>query len=345
MGFEKDRIVIIDDINAVGDKAHIFKEEVKRIGAVVHVSLSSFLPAPSSRNGTTLFADGALEGENAVIIGSWSIDYDYISTLGLDIIAGRDFDKQLVTDSTAIILNESALELFGIEAEAAIGMRLTDDIHRQDKENMVYKTVIGVVKNFHFESLRNGIDGLSLQLGGNANRMMVKLNSDDLGKSMERIEAMWNIVAPNQPFRYIFMDDSFNETYKEEQRLGRIFIAFTLLSILIACLGLFGLAAFNAEKRSKEIGIRKVLGASVRQISFKLSIDFLKLVGVSIIIALPLAWYAMNMWLEDFTYRIEIAWWILGFAALLAVIISILTVSYQSMKAALSNPVNSLRSE
>ena len=141
------------------------------------------------------------------------------------------------------------------------------------------------------------------------------------------------------------MDESFNDTYKAELRLGSIFITFTVLSIFIACLGLFGLAAFNAEKRSKEIGIKKVLGASVNQITYQLSIDFLKLVGIAIIVSLPLAWYAMNKWLEEFTYRIEISWWVFAIAAFLTVAISILTVSYQSIKAAILNPVNSLRSE
>ena len=141
------------------------------------------------------------------------------------------------------------------------------------------------------------------------------------------------------------MEDSFNNTYQAEQRLGHIFIVFTLLSLFIACLGLFGLAAFNAEKRTKEIGVRKVLGASVGQISYRLTMDFLKLVGIAIFISLPVGWYAMNKWLEDFSYRIEVSWWILALAGLLAIAIAIITVSYQSIKAAIVNPVKSLRTE
>lgn len=350
LGFQKDQILIIDDVYAAGNQVEYFKQEVKKISQVESVSLSSFLPTPSARNGITFFVEGAfvdgtMKSEKAVIIGKWRIDHDYVSTLELEIIAGRDFDRQFTTDSSGLILNESAVTMLGVQPEKAIGMRLTSDFHRQDKENMEYSTVIGVVKNFHFESLRNNIDALSLSLGGNSNKMIVKLNAGDFSNAIDNIEETWSKIAPGQPFNYYFMDESFNDTYKAELRLGSIFITFTLLSIFIACLGLFGLAAFNAEKRSKEIGIKKVLGASVNQITYQLSIDFLKLVGIAIIVSLPLAWYAMNKWLEEFTYRIEISWWVFAIAAFLTVAISILTVSYQSIKAAILNPVNSLRSE
>jgi putative ABC transport system permease protein len=175
--------------------------------------------------------------------------------------------------------------------------------------------------------------------------LIVKLNAGDFSNTLTQIENTWKSVAPGQPFNYYFMEESFNGTYQAEQRLGSIFTIFSLLSILIACLGLFGLAAFNAENRTKEIGIRKVLGASIPQISYKLTIDFLKLVGIAIIIALPLAWYAMNTWLEDFSYRIEIGWVVFALASFLAVAISVLTVSYQSIKAAMVNPIKSLKTE
>ena len=186
---------------------------------------------------------------------------------------------------------------------------------------------------------------MSLHLSDRAYALAVKLESGNFSNAIAGIEGIWNQIAPGQPFDYYFMEDSFNDTYQSEQRLGRIFFIFTALSILIACLGLFGLAAFNAEKRTKEIGIRKVLGASVSQISYRLSVDFLKLVGVAILVSLPLGWFAMNKWLEDFTYRIEIGIWVFALAAFLAVAISIITVSYQSIKAALANPVKSLRTE
>ena len=346
LGYNKNQIIIIDDVNIIGSQVVSFKQEVQQLSQVESMTISNFLPTPSARNGTTFFPEGKVfDSESAMIIGKWKVDYDYISSLGMEIIAGRDFDEQFSTDTEAIILNESAVEMLGVKPEEAIGMRLTDDFRNEDKENMEFLTIIGVVKNFHFESLRNNIDAISLSLGGNSNKMLVKLNAGDFSNSIDNIEKTWEKMAPGQPFNFSFMDDLFNTTYEADRRLGVIFITFTILSIFIACLGLFGLAAFNAEKRAKEISIRKVLGASVGQITHKLSIDFLKLVGVAIIISLPMAWYAMNKWLEDFSYRIEISWWILVLAAFLAVTISIVTVSFQSIKAAMANPIKSLKRE
>ena len=221
-------------------------------------------------------------------------------------------------------------------------MRVT---HNFEDEEVIYYTVIGVVKNFHFESLRENISGLSLHIGEYTGAMAVKVSAGDYATTIANIENIWSSMAPGQPFNHYFLEDSFNNVYDSEQRLGRIFSVFTILSILIACLGLFGLAAFSAEKRKKEIGIRKVLGASIAQITYKLSIDFLKLVIIAVLISVPLAWYAMNKWLEDFTYRIEIGIGIIALAIFLAILISILTLGFQSVKAAIVNPIKSLRSE
>tara|TARA_R110000796_G_scaffold96719_1_gene202754 strand:+ start:136298 stop:138976 length:2679 start_codon:yes stop_codon:yes gene_type:complete len=345
LGYQKDQVLIIDDVDATGKQIEAFKNQVKTIAQVENASLSSYLPTPSPRSATTLFPDKSLGSENALIIGSWDIDYDYLSTLGLELVAGRDFNREFATDSSAMILNESTAVLLGLSPEEVIGMRFTNDFHREDKENMRYFTVIGVVKNFHFETLRNSIDALSLTLGGKPKKMLVKLNAGDFSKGISELETVWEKFAPGQPFSYYFMDDSFNNTYDTEQRLGKIFVIFTSLSIFIACLGLFGLAAFNAEKRAKEISIRKVLGASIGQITYKLSIDFLKLVGLATIVSLPLAGYFMNRWLQDFSYRIEIPWWVYVLTAFMAVAISILTVSFQSTKAAMSSPIKALKQE
>lgn len=345
LGYQKDQILIIDDVDAAGNQLASFKQEVQQISQVESVSLSSFLPTPSKRGSITYFVEGTLDSQKGIIFGKWRIDHDYISTLDIEIIAGRDFDRQFTTDSSGIILNEAATAMIGVKPEEAIGMRLSHDFKRPDKENMEYLTVIGVVKNFHYESLKNDIKGIGLVLSGNSNKMLVKLNSGNFSNSITHIEKIWNEIAPGQPFNFYFMEDSFNTTYEAEHRLARIFITFTMLSIFIACLGLFGLAAFNAEKRSKEISIRKVLGASVSQITYKLSIDFLKLVGISIFVSLPLAWYAMSKWLQDFSYRIEIGWGVFALAAFLAIVISTLTVSFQSVKAALANPIKSLKTE
>jgi putative ABC transport system permease protein len=220
---------------------------------------------------------------------------------------------------------------------------MTDDL---SVEELRFSTIIGVVKNFHYESLRENIGALGLFLDRQPSGMLaVRLNAGDFSTAIAKIEGIWNKFAPGQPFSYRFMDDSFNTTYDAEQRLGKIFMVFTVLSILIACLGLFGLAAFNAQKRTKEIGIRKVLGASVQQITYRLTTDFLKMVGISILISLPIGWFAMDKWLEDFSYRIEIGWWVFALAALLAIGVAVLTVGYQSIKAAVVNPIKSLRTE
>jgi len=345
VGFQKDQILVLNDVSAIGDQVNVFKEEVDRLAYVDRTSLSSYLPTPSDRSGVTYFPEGKVfQGESAIIIDQWHVDFDYIPTLNLNLISGRNFSKTLKTDSSGVILNEAAVSMLGQTPESVLGLRITDDLSNEDE--MHFYTVIGVVKNFHFETLRNSIDALSLIIGKReANRMMVKLKAADFATTIEGIDDLWSEMAPGQPFDYYFMDDSFDETYKAEQRLGYIFITFTTLSIFIACLGLFGLAAFNAERRAKEIGIRKVLGATVTQITLRLSSEFLKLVTIGVVISLPLAWYAMTQWLQEFTYRIDIGWMVFAIAAVLAVLISILTVSHQSMKAALSNPVKSLRSE
>ncbi|WP_236017500.1 ABC transporter permease [Roseivirga sp. E12] len=347
LGFQKDQILVLNDVSAVGEQIETFKQEIDRLAKVEHTSLSSYLPTPSDRSGVTYFPEGEVfQASSAIIIDQWHVDFDYVPTLNINLVSGRNFDRDLTTDSLGVILNESAIKMLGKTPEEVLGMRITDDFRNPDEAKMKFYTVIGVVKNFHFETMRNNIDALSLIIGRReANLMMIKLNASDFSETIDQIDALWGELAPGQPFDYYFMDDSFNEVYKAEQRLGSIFITFTTLSIFIACLGLFGLAAFNAERRAKEIGIRKVLGATVTQITLRLSSDFLKLVVIGIIISLPLAWFAMDRWLQDFSYRIEIGWLVFAMAAAVAVLISILTVSHQSMKAALSNPIKSLRSE
>ena len=342
LGYAKDQVLVINDVYGAGNNVQAFKTEVTQLGRVKSATLSGFLPTPSTRSSSTFFKEGAREQENAINMENWRVDHNYISTLDLKIIAGRDFDRSIPSDSSATILNESALAIMGLDPEEVIGMRISPDL---GSENPEYLTVIGVIKDFHFHSLREPIQALSMSIGTFADAMAIKLSASDISASVAGIEAIWNKVAPGQPFSYYFMDESFNNTYQAEQRLGRIFMIFTVLSILIACLGLFGLAAFNAEKRTKEIGVRKVLGATVRQITYRLTIDFLRLVGVGILIALPVGWFSMDRWLQDFSYRISIGWEVFLMAAFLAVGIAVLTVSYQSIRAAVVNPVKSLRTE
>lgn len=342
LGFTKNQVVLVDDIFAVGNQVNSFKEEVLALSEVENATGSYFFPTPSSRSNGSFFREGALNQESAIQMQTWNVDHDYLGTLDMELVTGRNFDRLFAMDSTAAIINEAMLPILGVEREDALGMRITEDIELEEK---VFYTIVGVVKNFHYESLRENIGALGLFLDQPSGMMAIKLNAGNFSNTISNIAGIWNKFAPGQPFNYRFMDDSFNTSYEAEQRLSKIFIIFTILSIFIACLGLFGLAAFNAQKRTKEIGIRKVMGATVSQISYRLTVDFLKLVGVAILISLPIGWYAMNIWLEDFSYRIEIGWWVFVLAAFLGIAVAVITVSYQSIKAAIVNPVKSLRTE
>ncbi len=342
VGYAKDQVLVIQDVGVLGSQQQAFKQQVKQLASVKQATLSSYLPIPSYRRDRGFYEEGAINPENAVQMQSWDVDMDYLSTLDLKLIAGRDFSEKFGRDSLSIIINEAAVKILGMTPEEALNKRFTYEL---GVDNPRFYTVIGVVKDFHFETLHNDIAALSMHIGAYANDLAVKINAGDYATTVANIENIWGEMARGQSFNHYFMEDSFNNTYQAEQRLGRIFITFTILSILIACLGLFGLAAFSAEKRSKEIGVRKVLGASVGQITYKLSIDFLKLVGISIVIALPLAWYAMHKWLEDFEYSMTMGWGVFALAVTLALSISIITVSFQSIKAAIVNPIKSLRTE
>ena len=343
LGYGKNQVLIIGGGNSLEGKKQAFKDAVLRISQVNSATLSSYLPTPSARSsGTYLLAEDRSQ-EKSINMQQWAVDEDYLSTIDLSLISGRAFDMdRFATDSSAVILNEKAVAILGKTPESVIGTQFVGDLD----EGGNLSTVIGVVKNFHYETLRDEVGALALFHGGEyASNLAIKLNGGDVAQTVAEIENIWRNMAPTQPFDHYFMDDSFNTSYEAEQRLGQIFMIFTLLSIIIACLGLLGLATFNAQKRVKEIGVRKVLGAGVGQIVYRLSVDFLKLVGLAVIIALPLGWYAMDRWLQDFSYRIDIPWWIFALSALLAVGVALLTVSYQSIKAAIVNPVKSLRTE
>jgi len=199
--------------------------------------------------------------------------------------------------------------------------------------------------DFNFESLRDPIKALCLFHGISNSIVSVKINGGDMRNTIAQITDRWKTLSPSQPIRYTFLDERFASMYADVQRMGSIFTSFAVLAIIIACLGLFALASFMAEQRSREIGIRKVLGASVESITSLLSIDFIKLVAIAIVIASPIAWWAMTKWLEDFAYKITIGWWMFALAAVVAICIALLTVSFQSIKAAIANPIKALRSE
>ncbi|MCP9765912.1 ABC transporter permease [Lacihabitans soyangensis] len=340
LGFNKDQVLIIKDAYALGKQAIPFKEEVVKLKGVQNGTLSGFLPTPSNRNNTIIFPEGQIDQNKGVNIGSWDIDYDYIETMGISITNGRNFSKEFGTDSSGLILNETAAKLLGFSNPINEGVNLF-----MDDKKKIYR-IVGVVKDFHFESLRNNIGALCMRLKYNNGNISFKLDAkNDIQSTIKQIEGKWAQMAPGQPFNYTFMDESFNNIYKAEQRIGKISLAFAFLTIFVACMGLFGLVTFIAEQRIKEIGIRKVLGASVVAIISLLSQDFVKLVIVSFSIASPIAYYTMNKWLQDFEFRANIEWPIFALAGLGAILICVLTVSYQAIKAALMNPVKSLKTE
>jgi putative ABC transport system permease protein len=342
LGYNKEQVLIIDNGNALGTQKEAFRQEMLALPNVESITNSHFLPTPSSRSDSPLFPEGEMMQDKAVSMQYWRVDEDYAKTLGLKILKGRFFSRDFPSDSTAIVLNEEAVRMLGYADP--IGKRVVTFGDIQTKEKVFY-TIIGVVQNFHYESLRKNIGALNMTLGRDGGMFAVRLKTDDVLNSISKAEVTWKQMAPGQPFEYRFMNQDFDSTYRAEQRVGRIFITFALLSILIGCLGLFGLAAFTAERRTKEIGVRKVLGASVGNIATMLSRDFLKLVLIAILIATPVAWYGMKQWLADFAYKTDLQWWVFALAGVLAIAIALLTVSFQSIKAALMNPVKSLRSE
>lgn len=341
LGFDKDQVVIVDNSGMSKETRRAFKNEISKMSDVKSASFGGYLPVGNSgRNDNTFSTEAVMNENNALNMQTWRIDYDYISTLGMAMAKGRNFSTEFGSDSTAIIINETAARLMGFDDP--IGKKLYTA--REDGATNSH-TIVGVVKNFNYESLRQNIGALCFQLGNNSWVSTYRVTTTDLKGLVNAIESKYKEMAPGMPFSYHFMDEAFDSMYRQEQRVGKVTLGFSILAILIACLGLFGLATYMAEQRIKEIGIRKVLGASVSNIVAMLSKDFIGLVGISFVIAVPIAWLGMSRWLQDFAYRIDIGWWIFFVAGSAALLIALITVSFQAFKAAVSNPVKSLRTE
>ncbi|HVV55054.1 MAG TPA: ABC transporter permease [Mucilaginibacter sp.] len=338
VGFNRNAVLIIKNTGSLDKKAIVLTQELKQLPGVVNTTMTSYLPTGNDRNMTGLFPQLPIDIRQDVLSEFWPVDENYLNTIGIKLIAGRNFSKQMATDTSAMIVNEAFAAKFGFKDP------LGKTVYRDSYGIQPYH-IIGVVKDFNFSSLRDKIEPCALVYAPDYGTISAKLKTADLSALMSQVAHKWKQFSPNQQFSYSFMDQDFDTAYRSEQKLGTLFISFSALAILIACLGLFGLAAYAAEQRTKEIGIRKVLGASVSGIVGILSVDFLRLVFISILIASPLAWYFMNKWLQGFAFRTEFHWWILAVAGVLAVLIAFLTISFQSVKAAIANPVKSLRSE
>jgi putative ABC transport system permease protein len=347
LGFNKNQVIILKDAYALGDNLEGFKTELLRHPAVEHGTVSGFLPVPSNRSDRGFWKERAVNATSTVSMQNWRVDADYLQTLGMELAEGRNFDAYSPVDSNAVLLNETAVRLFKFEGDP-VGQKIytkNNPARGQSSDDFIEYKVVGVVKDFHYSSLRSTIDALCLMRARSRYMMSFRINGESAQSVLTTMEKTWKAMAPGQPFEYEFLDDAFTAVYRSEQRVGTIAGIFGLLSIFISCLGLFGLAAYTAERRTKEIGIRKVLGASVAGITSLLAKDFLKLVLIAIVIASPIAYYFMQKWLSDFAYRIDIQWWIFVVAGVIAVLIACLTVGFQSVRAALMNPAKSLKSE
>jgi putative ABC transport system permease protein len=342
IGFNKDQVLVINGTGALGNNTVAFKNEVAKMSGVRAASFAGYLPVSnSSRNDNSFSTEAVMTDKNGFNMQVWNIDYDYIPTLGMEMLEGRNFSSSYGADSTAVIINESTARLIGFSEPVGKKLYTSDG----NAGNSIVYTIVGVVKNFNYQSLRENVGPLCFRLGDNRWATAFKVAASDVQGLIKNIESKWKSMAPGMPFMYEFLDESFDSMYRAEQRMGKVALSFAVLAILIACLGLFGLATYMAEQRTKEIGVRKVLGASVPDIVSMLSKDFAKLVLIAAIIAFPFAWFVMNRWLEDFAYRINIGWWVFVIAGMSAIFIALVTVSFQAIKAAFANPVNSLRTE
>ncbi|MEQ8575964.1 MAG: FtsX-like permease family protein, partial [Fulvivirga sp.] len=350
LGFNKNQLVMVNDPYMLGDKRDSFKEEIEKLSSVASCSYSGFIPVNGyNRNDNTYWEKGVSPSQdNTISLQMWQVDEDYVQTFEMELIEGRNFDNTIASDSVGLIFNEEAMRRFGYEniddkwIQTYAFDQTTRSVINDEFEN--YK-IIGVVKNFHFESMKENIGPVAMRMGRSTGLLSVRLNTEDYQSALQLIESKWNEFANGLPFNYTFLDDQFDNMYKSETKLGELFAIFSGLAIFIGCLGLFALAAFMAEQRIKEIGIRKVLGASVKEIVLMLSKQFTKLVLFAFVIAAPISWWAINTWLDSYVYRITLGFEIFLIAGFSAFLVAWITVGYQSIKAAVSNPVDSLKSE
>lgn len=342
LGVDINQTLVLSGVQSIPDSVYQdalqpFKSELLKIPGVKSMTSSSNVMGQEIywTNGFQSLDHKELGGSTVYRLG---VDYDFIPQFGMKLLAGRNFSKDFPTDKKGAILNDRALAQMGFkDPQDAIGKKIS---------NGDTLTVIGVIQSFHHMGLQKPIDPQLISLRPNArNAYSIKLQTNELQGTVAAVKVLWSRYFPNDPFSYFFLDDEFNAQYQSDQRFGEMFTLFASLAILIACFGLIGLSAYNILQRTKEVGIRKVLGASVQNVVFILSKDFLLLVILSFVVAAPVSWFIMHQWLQDFAYRITISWWVFGVAGALALLIALSTISYQAIKAAIANPVRSLRSE
>ncbi len=350
LGFNQEQVIVLKDVKNVGERLAAIKDEMMKTSIIKSGTVSSYFPGPGSARSTPLmWKFGSLPlPENSINAEKWLVDYDYVNTLGIEIIEGRNFSREFPSDSNAVILNESAVERLGFWDDA-VGQRISL-FHQsadgsQDQTKIETWEVIGVARDFNFESLRQNVAPLGLFFGASRSSLAFRYGTNDTQEVINTLEKKWKAMAPGEPFHYAFLDQNFQSLYKTEAKVSGIFALFAGLAIMIACLGLFALTAYTAEQRTKEIGIRKVMGATVNHIILLLSKEFGKLVFWGFILATPLAAYCIQWYLQDYAYKTHISWWIYIVAGVITFVLAMLTMGYQSILAAKTNPVEALKSE
>jgi putative ABC transport system permease protein len=345
LGFRKDQVLFFP---MRGDNLRknyeAFRNELAQHPDIKSVSVGYGFPGDMFGDGMmTVKEKPGQEGRRATQL---MVDHEYIKTIGLTLVAGRDFSKDILSDRQAYIINETAVRELELGTPSqALGKTLSWPTWRKP-DSLKTGPVIGVVKDFNYKSLHEKVEPAVLQIYPAAySKVAVRLKGGDIDKSVAYVKSIWSRFSPDYPMEYTFLDESFTKMYTAEDKLKTLLTIFTAVTIAVACMGLFGLAAFAAERRRKELGVRKVLGATTQGLVFLLSKEFVKLVMISVIIASPIAWYFMNGWLDKFAYRIHISWWMFVAAGVLAIMIAFITTSFQAIKAAVSNPVQSLRTE
>jgi putative ABC transport system permease protein len=344
IGYDRDQVLVLHNAYNLNNNIKTFRNEMLNIPGVTDATITGDLPTGTNYDNEGWFRDATFDAAKTVILTNFYVDENYIPTLGMQMETGRNFSKDFPSDSTGIIVNEAAVKVLGFKDP------LKESLYRPNMNNgnisgATAYHIIGVVKDFNYSSMHSNIGPLVIQEGDNRGSIAMRISTKNIPPLIDKVQNQWNSMAPGQPFDYSFMDADFNKLYTAEQQTGKLFITFAIFAIFIGCLGLFGLVSYAAEQRTKEIGVRKVLGASVSGIVAMLSKDFAKLVLIASLIAFPIAWWAMNKWLQSFAYRTHISWWIFVIAGLAAMVIALVTICIQAIKAAIANPVKSLRSE
>jgi len=340
LGYDKNQVLYLPDARLLGKNQDAFEQEILKDSRVVSASISRYVPGGKMLDGTQIYPKNETANENSAEIHSniYHIDYDYVRTLGIHMIKGRNFSKDFPTDSSAVIINEAAVRQLGWSGTNPIGRTIVASGQHQMK-------VVGVFADFNYASAKQEIAPMMMMLGGNYGGLIIKIKTTDVKGFLADLKKQWSSFNPAGPLEYNFLDEQFAKLYASEQHTQKIFTAFAVLAIIIASLGLFGLSAFVIEQRTREIGIRKVLGASVQNVLLLVSKEFLVLIAIAFLISIPVTWFAMHKWLQDFAYRIHISIWIFGITGIAVLLIALITISFQAIKAAIANPVKSLRSE